>query len=131
LSDAAADDIVEQTSAHSFPLTVERIGNAIEVAGMKVLGRIDHSGGAASVEVTIPPMVVIIYGHPKGGTPIIQAAPQAGLDLPLRVLIREDAEGKVHVAYHPIAARLRRRGVPEDLAVRLEPAQKLLFEAIR
>ncbi len=130
MSDASENDFIEAESAHSFALTVERIGNAIEVAGMKVLGHIDHAAGAKSIELELPPTVVIMYGNPKGGTPIMQAAPRAALDLPLRVLVRE-ADGKVLVAFHPIASRLRRRGVPKELAASLEPAQELLFKAIQ
>ena len=59
------------------------------------------------------------------------AAPQAALDLPLRVLVREDADGRTLVAFHPIAPMLRDAGVPDALANRLEPAQTLLMEAIR
>ena len=130
MSDASEKDFVEKQSAHSFALTVERIGNAIEVAGMKVLGRIDHSGGAASIDIKMPPTQVIVYGQPKGGTPIMQAAPNAALELPLRVLVREEVGRGVLVAYHPIAAVMRAAGVPEPLARRLEPAQELVVRAI-
>jgi uncharacterized protein (DUF302 family) len=61
----------------------------------------------------------------------MQKAPQAALDLPLRVLVREAEDGKVLVSYHPAAEMLRRFGAPADLAARLEPAQKLLVEAIK
>jgi uncharacterized protein (DUF302 family) len=83
------------------------------------------------VKMTMPSTVVILYGHPRGGTPIMQIAPHAALDLPLRALVREVDGGKVMVAYHPIAPLLRRDGVPDELARRLEPAQKLLLEAVR
>ena len=79
----------------------------------------------------MPPSVVLIYGHPKGGTPLMLAAPLAALDLPLRVLVREDADGRALVSFHPAAPMLRRAGVPEALATRLDPAQRLLVEAIR
>lgn len=78
----------------------------------------------------MPPTVLLTYGHPKGGTPIMLAAPQAALDLPLRVLVREDA-GRVLVSFHAAAPMLRRAGVPEALAERLDPAQRILAEAIR
>jgi uncharacterized protein (DUF302 family) len=81
--------------------------------------------------MTMPPTVVLIYGNPKGGTPIMLASPLAALDLPLRVLVREDASGRASIAFHPIAPVLRLAGVPEALATRLEPAQRLLIEAIR
>lgn len=131
MSDVETADLVEQPSAYGFDETVARLIKAIEAAGMTVLARIDHSGGARHIGATMPPTMVMLYGHPRGGTPIMQAAPHAALDLPLRALIREDEGGKVLVAYHPIAAALRRDGVSEALAKRLEPAQKLVLEAIR
>jgi uncharacterized protein (DUF302 family) len=124
-------DYVEHESAHNFALTVERVGNAIEVAGMKILARVDHAAGAKQVGETMPPTLVLFYGNPKGGTPVMQATPKAALDLPLKVLIRETADGKVLVAYHPIAPMLRRDGVSEEIATRLEPAQQLLAASIR
>ena len=73
---------------------------------------------------------VLIYGHAKGGTPIMLAAPLAALDLPLRVLVRQREDGQTAIAFHPVAAMLRRAGVPGDMAARLEPAQHLLMQAI-
>jgi len=78
----------------------------------------------------MPPTVVMLYGNPKGGTPIMLAAPQAALDLPLRVLVREEV-GRVLVSFHPVADMLKNAGVPDDLATRLEPAQRVLVDAIK
>jgi uncharacterized protein (DUF302 family) len=131
VSDVDTSSFVEQASAYGFDETVQRLINAVEGAGMSVLARIDHAAGARKVGMAMPNTVVMLYGHPRGGTPIMQAAPHSALDLPLRALIRDTEGGKVMVAYHPIADLLRRDGVPEDMARRLEPAQKLLLEAIR
>ena len=131
MNDVDASDFVEQASAYGFDDTIQRLIKAIETAGMTVLARIDHAAGARHIGMSMPNTIVMLYGHPRGGTPIMQAAPHAALDLPLRALIRETEDGQVMVAYHPIAAALRRDGVPEELAKRLEPAQKLVLEAIR
>ena len=131
MSDVDTAEFVEQASAYGFDDTVQRLIKAVEAAGMTVLARIDHAARARQIGMALPPTIVMLYGNPRGGTPIMQASPHAALDLPLRALIRETADGKVMVAYHPIAAALRRDGVSEDLAKRLEPAQKLLLEAIR
>ena len=77
-----------------------------------------------------PPSTVLTYGYPRGGTPAMLAAPQAALDLPLRVLVREREDGRAVIAFHPVAAMLRRAGVPEDVARRLEPAQHVLVAAV-
>jgi uncharacterized protein (DUF302 family) len=131
LSDVDTAGFVEQASAYGFDETVQRLIKAVEDAGMTVLARIDHAAGARKVGLAMPNTVVMLYGHPRGGTPIMQAAPHAALDLPLRALIRDTEGGKVMVAYHPIADLLRRDGVSDEMARRLEPAQKLLLEAIR
>ena len=130
MPDIEAPDIIEHISALSFDSTLERLVEAIERAGMTVFARIDHAANARGVGATMPPATVLIYGNPKGGTPIMVSTPQAALDLPLHVLVQERAAGQVVVAFHPIAAMLRRVGVPQEVAARLEPAQRLLAQAI-
>jgi uncharacterized protein (DUF302 family) len=123
-------DIIEVPSTSNFAQTLERLVKAIEGAGLIIFARIDHAAGARDAGLSMPPAIVLIYGHPKGGTPIMIAAPQAALDLPLRVLVREDAGGRVYVSFHPIGPMLRQLNVSEALANKLEPAQRLLIEGI-
>jgi len=125
------DDIVETQSSAPFAETIERVAAAIEKAGLMIFARIDHAAGAKSIGADMPPTVVLIYGTPAGGTPIMQAAPRAALDLPLRALVRETDGGQVLVAFHPIAPVMRKAGAPDALAARLEPAQRLLMDAVR
>ncbi len=127
----ANPSIAEQVSPLGFEVTLERLTEAIERAGLMVFARVDHAAGARDAGLKMPPTVVLLYGHARGGTPVMLAAPQAALDLPLRVLVREDADGRTLVAFHPIAPVLLAAGVPDALANRLEPAQTLLMEAIR
>ncbi len=98
---------------------------------MTVFARIDHAAGAQAVGMTMPPTIVLMYGNPRGGTPIMLAAPRAALDLPLRVLVREDADGRAIVSFYPIAPVLEASVVPRTLANRLEPAQRVLMDALR
>lgn len=121
---------VEYVSAMGFMLTVERLTRAIEGAGMNIFARIDHAAGARSSGLAMPPSLVLIYGNPLGGTPIMRHSPLAGLELPLRVLVREAEDGRAIVAFHPVVPMLRRVGVPDDLSARLEPAQRLLIKEI-
>ena len=123
-------DLVEHVSAVAFAPTLQRLTKAIEAAGMTVFAQIDHAAGARTVGMAMPPTVVLLYGHPKGGTPIMLAVPQTALDLPLRVLVREDSDGRALMSFHPATAMLRQAGVPEALAARLEPAQRVLVEAM-
>jgi len=116
-------ELVERPSKITFGPTLERLVNAIEAAGMLVFAKIDHSAGAREINAAMPPTVVLIYGHPRGGTPIILAEPRAALDLPLRVLVREDTEGKTPVSFHPIGPILRQASVPGELSAALGPAR--------
>jgi uncharacterized protein (DUF302 family) len=122
---------VERVSGLPFRQTLERIEQAIEAAGMTIFARIDHAAGAQTVGMTMPPTVVLLYGNPRGGTPIMLANPRAALDLPLRVLVREDAEGRALMSFHPIGPLLQASEVPAELAARLEPAQRLLVDALQ
>jgi len=130
MCDANPDPLVEIVSPFSFAATRDRIMRSIEAAGLTIFAQIDHAQGAHEVGLALPPTLVLIYGHAKGGTALIQAAPRTALDLPLRVLLRETAEGGVLIAYHPVAPMLRQAGLSDWLATRLEPAQQLLRRAI-
>jgi uncharacterized protein (DUF302 family) len=125
-----SSDIIEHTSSLSFDDTLERLARAIEVGGMTIFARIDHAANARSVGMTMPLATVLIYGNPRGGTPIMLVTPVAALDLPLRVLVREGDDGVTVVAFHPIVEVLRNAGVAEDVAARLAPAQHMLLKAL-
>jgi uncharacterized protein (DUF302 family) len=80
--------------------------------------------------MTMPPAVVLIYGHAKGGTPVMQAAPEAALDLPLRALVRENDRGETMIAFHPVGRMLASYAVPVELVDGLAKAQLLLAGGI-
>ena len=124
-------DLIELESPNAFAPTLERIAKAIESHGLTILARVDHAAGARAVGLAMPSTIVLFYGNPKGGTPLMLAAPQAALDLPLRVLVREREDGKAIVAFHPAAPMLKRAGVPDALASKLDPAQAILAAALK
>jgi uncharacterized protein (DUF302 family) len=130
MSGDETSDIVEHVSASGFDATLERLIAAIARAGLILFGRIDHQAGARDAGLEMPPATVLTYGHAKGGTPVMVAYPLAALDLPLRVLVRLRGDGRTVIAFHPIAAVLRRAGVPDPLASRLGPVQQLLVDAV-
>lgn len=109
--------LVLMPSGNSVKETIDKLAAAAESKGAKVVARVDHAKGAASVGVTMKPSEVLIFGNPKLGTAVMQANPRAGLDLPLKVLAYEDDAGKVWIAY-PKASHLRSRyrldGRPEQ-----------------
>ncbi len=121
----------EHPSSFGFDQTLNRVRQSIEKAGMRIFAEIDHAAGARLAGMAMPATVVLLYGNPKGGTPIMLASPVAALDLPLRVLVRAIDAEHASLSFHPIAPVLRDAGVPEALATMLEPAQRLLIEAIR
>jgi uncharacterized protein (DUF302 family) len=130
MTEAETLDIVELPSPLPFEATLERLTQAIEKAGMTIFALIDHAANARDIDMTMPPATVLIYGAAKGGTPIMLATPLAALDLPLRVLVRAREDGGASIAFHPVTAMLQRAGVPPNLAVRLEPAQRLLLTGL-
>jgi uncharacterized protein (DUF302 family) len=130
MSDARTPDIVEHASQLPFDVTVERLVQAIKDHGMTLFARIDHAANARDVGMSMPSATVLIYGNAKAGTPIMLDMPLVALDLPLRVLVRQHEGGTTAVAFHPIAGVLRRAGVAQDAAARLEPAQNMLLAAI-
>jgi uncharacterized protein (DUF302 family) len=129
-SGIGAAGYVEHKSSANFQSTVDRLVAAIEKAGMSVFASIDHASGAKAVGMSMPPSVVLIYGQARGGTPVMQTDPAPALDLPLRVLIREDSNGDTLIAFHPIQQTLARYKVPAELAERLAKAQQLLVNSI-
>jgi uncharacterized protein (DUF302 family) len=129
-TNVSASDLVEHVSPIGFAPTLDRLTRAILAAGLQVFTTIDHAAAAQAVGMTMPPTVVLLYGNPKGGTPVMLATPSAALDLPLRVLVREESAERTVVAFHPVGRLLGRVGVSEEYARRLEPAQQLLVDAI-
>jgi uncharacterized protein (DUF302 family) len=130
MNQASTTAIVEHPSPLPFEPTIARVVQSIEAAGMTIFARIDHAANARGVGMEMPPATVLIYGNPKGGTPVMIAAPLAALDLPLRVLVREREDGTTAIAFHPVASMLQPAGVSEMEAARLERAQAVLTTAI-
>ena len=96
---AAASPFTAKTSPHDVATTMDRLVAAVEGAGATIFARIDHAAGAANVDQQLAPNQVLIFGNPKLGTPMMQAAPSMGLDLPLKVQVYRAADGTVQVVY--------------------------------
>jgi uncharacterized protein (DUF302 family) len=121
----------ELLSAYDYPTTLTRLVSAFEGAGMTVFARIDHSAGAAAVGLSMLPATVLIYGNPRGGTPAMLAAPALALDLPLRVLVRQDDTGATRVAFHSALELVRSAGLPDQLAAPLLKAETLIAATVK
>ena len=107
-----------ETVASAFPVaeTVDRLAAAAEAAGMTVFARVDHAAGAAEVGLPLRPTELILVGNPRGGTPLMQDAQTAGIDLPLRALAWEDADGRVWMTTNDTAWIAARHGLGEASA---------------
>jgi uncharacterized protein (DUF302 family) len=110
--------------------TVRRLEAAFVEKGMQVFAVIDHSGEAEKVGLKMRPTKVVIFGSPKGGTPLMVAAPSLAIDLPLKALVAEDAEGKVSVTYNSPEYLKERHGVPEELIKNLAGAGLVIGKAV-
>jgi uncharacterized protein (DUF302 family) len=107
----AESPLTTQASKFSVSETADRLVKAVEAKGIKIAARIDHAAGAKAAGLPLPPTIVVMFGNPKLGTPVMQADPRVGLDLPMRVLIWEDKSGKVWVGYAPPASLKARYGI--------------------
>ncbi|WP_397543242.1 DUF302 domain-containing protein [Roseovarius salis] len=102
----AAGDIVKVAAERDVPATMDALERAVKAAGATVFARIDHGAGAASAGVELAPAQLLVFGNPRLGSPAMQDSALAGLYLPLRVLVHEDASGQVWLAYEDPAGML-------------------------
>jgi len=111
---ASADDgLISLKSAYSVPVTLDRFEEAVRDKGMTVFARVDHSKGAAGVSMQLRPTVLLIFGNPKIGTLLMLSNQNAGIDLPLKVLAREDENGDVWLVYNDPAYIASRHGISD------------------
>ncbi|MGA3197142.1 MAG: DUF302 domain-containing protein, partial [Terriglobales bacterium] len=107
--------IVDLPSRYSVPETLARLQSILKEKGVTVFALIDHSGEAAKVGLEMRPTQLLIFGSPKAGTPLMVAAPSVAIDLPLKALAWQDAEGKVWLSYNAPEYLQQRHGIPPDL----------------
>ena len=108
--------IVNKPSKHSVDDTLEKLQNILDAKGIAVFALIDHSGEAAKVGMKMRPTKLLIFGNPKGGTPLMLAAPSIAIDLPIKILIWQDDQEKVWVSYNTPEYLAQRHGLPQNLA---------------
>jgi uncharacterized protein (DUF302 family) len=118
--------IVRIRSAQNVPQTMEKLDQLLRAHGLTIFARIDFSGDAARAGLTMRPEQMLIFGNPKGGTPLMQQAPTSGLDLPLKALVWEDDQGATWVGYNTPDYILQRHGLPSAMSANLAGAIPLL-----
>jgi uncharacterized protein (DUF302 family) len=105
--------LMNLASTHSVDDTTQRLVHVLERAGMTIFARIDQQGAAQAAGVTMRPMTLVVFGNPKAGTPLMQAYPSLAIDLPLKALVWEDAEGRVWVSTNKPEYLQRRHAMAE------------------
>jgi uncharacterized protein (DUF302 family) len=110
------DDLTSVDSDFGPKETLDRLEAEVQAKGLTVFARIDHAAGATAVGMTLPPTTVLIFGNARGGTPLMQASQLIGLDLPLKVLVWQDASGKTRLTYVDPQVLVKRYGLPSTTA---------------
>jgi len=123
------EGIVTIPSRYTVDLTVLRLEEILKAKGVTLFTVIDHSGEAERVGLTMRPTKLLIFGNPKGGTPLMLASPSAALDLPLKILVWQDADGKVWESYNSPEYLQARHGLPADLLPNIAVEEKLAAQA--
>jgi len=123
--------IVDIPSHHSVDETVRRLQEILTAKGVTLFALVDHSGEAAKAGMEMRPTKLLIFGSPKAGTPVMLAAPSIAIDLPLKILVWEDAAGKAWVSYNAPSYLKERHHVPDDLMPNLAAVETLAVKSAR
>ena len=127
---AAADGLIVLKSPYPAKVTMDRLEDLARERGLNVFARIDHAAGAANVGRSLRPTELLVFGNPKAGTPFMECAQTVGIDLPLKALVWEDAQGQVWLGYNDPAFIARRHDVAScQAAVNIGKALASLIEA--
>jgi uncharacterized protein (DUF302 family) len=116
-------------SHHSVDETVEKLKSILHTKGIALFAIIDHSGEAAKVSLKMPNTKLLIFGSPKGGTPLMVAAPSIAIDLPLKILVAEDNQRNVWVSYNSPEYLKERHGLPQDLLANIAVVETVAANA--
>jgi uncharacterized protein (DUF302 family) len=126
---AMNNGIVDKPTNHSVDETVEKLKGILQSKGVALFAVVDHSGEAAKVGMKMPSTKLLIFGSPKAGTPLMLASPSVAIDLPLKILIWEDAQGKVWVSYNSPSYLQERHGIPAELMPNIAIIEALAAKA--
>ena len=121
--------IIEIPSNHSVDQTVGNLKGILQAKGVTLFALVDHSGEAEKAGMKMPNTKLLIFGNPKAGTPLMLAAPTIAIDLPLKILVREDSNGKTWISYNSSAYLKERHNVPQDLMQNIAVVETLAAKA--
>jgi uncharacterized protein (DUF302 family) len=120
---------ISEPSNHSVDETAERLKDILQAKGVTLFALIDYSGEAEKIGMKMRPTKLLIFGSPRAGTPLMLAAPSTAIDLPLKILIWEDSEGRVWLSYNDLAYLKQRHSIPEELLQNIAAVQTLAVNA--
>ncbi len=126
----AGDGIVSKPSKYSVPETLHRLETILTAKGIQVFALVDHSGEAEKAGLKMPPTQLLIFGNPKGGTPVMLAAPTAAIDLPWKALAWQDPDGQVWLSYNDAAYIQHRFGLSGDVVKPLAGLGAVMEQAL-
>jgi uncharacterized protein (DUF302 family) len=126
---APDNGIIDKSSSHSVDHTVEKLKGILEAKGVMLFALVDHSGEAEKAGMKMRPTKLLIFGNPKGGTPVMLASPSSAIDLPLKILVWEDDLGKVWLSYNSPSYLQGRHSIPPELVKNVSVAEALAQQA--
>lgn len=123
--------LIERASPYPVAETLDRLETLLQGTGVQVFARIDHAAAAKAAGLELRPMQLLIFGNPKAGTPLMQAAPTIGLDLPMKVLAWQDDQGQTRVTWNGADYLAARHGLAEGQAKPLAAIGGLIEAALQ
>jgi len=126
---ASGKGIIDRPSNHPVDQTVDRLKTILQSKGVTLFALVDHSGEAEKVGMKMPPTKLLIFGSPKAGTPLMLATPSIAIDLPLKILVWEDGEGRVWISYNSPEYLRDRHSLPEELLPNIAVVEALVAKA--
>jgi uncharacterized protein (DUF302 family) len=121
--------LIDIPSNHSVDETVRKLKEILQTKGITLFALVDHSGEAAKAGMKMRPTKLLIFGNPKAGTPVMLAAPSSAIDLPLKILVWEDVQGKAWITYNSPAYLQERHKLPPDLLQNIAVIETLAAKA--
>src|SRR5258707_11802917 len=129
VSTASNNGIIDRPSIHSVDQTVEKLKNILQSKRVTLFALVDHSGEAEKAGMKMRPTKLLIFGSPKAGTPLMLAAPSIAIDLPLKILVWEDDQGKVWLSYNSPDYLKERHSLPPELLQNIAVVETLAAKA--
>ena len=124
-----SNGFISKPSNHSVEQTVEKLKSILQSKEVTLFALVDHSGEAEKVGMKMRPTKLLIFGSPKAGTPLMLAAPSTAIDLPLKILVWEDAQSQVWISYNSLEYLRERHGLPQELLQNIAVVETLSAKA--